>query len=73
MYRIQEGGLKSRVEANRDVIEYPLSMLRRHWRAFHKKINGIQDDYRNNSNNFETKLMRLSENTHHFMNEIIDV
>ena len=46
---------------NRDVIEYPLAMLWRHRTGIHKKINGIRDDYRNNSYNFKAKLMRLSD------------
>ena len=56
-------GLNSKMAANRDVIEYPLAMLWRHWRAFPKKINGIRDVYLNSSN-FETKLIRLSVDIH---------
>ena len=58
---------------NRDVIEYPLAMLWRLRRSFDKKINGISDVYRNNSSNFETKHMRLSEDIYYFITEIIDV
>ena len=55
-YRVTlEGGLNNKMAENSDVIEYSLEMLWRHWRAFHKKINGIHDVYRNNSSNFETK------------------
>ena len=43
--------------ANRDVIEYPLEMLWRHWGAFHKKMSRVRNVYRNNSSNFETRLM----------------
>ena len=39
----------------------------------HKKINGIRDDYRNNSYNFEAKLMRLSDDIHNCLTEIVDV
>ena len=42
-------------------------------KGIQKKINGIRDVYRNNSSNFETKLMRLSEGMHNFITEIIDV
>ena len=59
--------------ANRDVIEYPLAMLWRHRPSIHKKINGIRDDYRNNSYNFETKLMRLSDDMSNCLTEIVDV
>ena len=57
--------------ANRDV-EYPLEMLTS-WACIHKKINWIRDDYRNNSYNFEAKLMRLSDDIHNFITEIVDV
>ena len=39
----------------------------------YKKINGITDDYRNNSFNFEAKLMRLSHDIHNFITEIVDI
>ena len=58
---------------NRDVIESPLAMLWRHRPSIHKKIAGIRDDYRNNSYNFEAKLMRLSDDIHNFITEIVDV
>ena len=57
---------------NRDVIEYPLSMLWRHRRAFTTKLKD-SDDYRNNSYNFEAKLVRLSDDIHNFITEIVDV
>ena len=49
------------------------------WQCFdviggiHKKNDGIRDDYRNNSYNFEAKLMKLSDDIHNFITEIIDV
>ena len=49
---------------NREVIEYQLAMLKRHRRTFTRKLTGIRDDYRNNSYNFEAKLMRLSDDIH---------
>ena len=58
---------------NRDVIEYPLAMLRRHRQSIHKKIAGIRYDYRNNSYNFEAKLMRLSDDMNNCLSEIVDV
>ena len=57
---------------NRDVIEYPLAMLWRHRPSIHKKINGIRDDNRNNSYNFEAKLMRLSDDIDNCLTEIVD-
>ena len=39
----------------------------------HKKINGIRDDYRNKSYNLEAKLMRLFDDIHNFITEIVDV
>ena len=40
----------------------------------HKKINGIRDDYRNNSYNFEAKLMKLSDDIHNYcITKIVDV
>ena len=57
---------------NRDVIEYQLAMLWRH-RRIHKKINRIRDDYRNNSYNFDAKLMRFSDDIHNCLTEIVDV
>ena len=44
-----------------------------HDTGIHKKINEIRDDYRNNSYNFEAKLMRLTDDSHNFITEIIDV
>ena len=38
-----------------------------------KKINGIRQDYRNNSYNFEAKLMRISDDIQNFLTEIVDV
>ena len=59
---------------NGNVIEYPLAMLWRHRPSFQKKINGIRDDYRNNSYNFEAKLIRLSYDTNNnCLTEIADV
>ena len=55
---------------NRDVIEYPLAMLGRHRPNIDKKINGIRDDYRNNSYNFEAKLVRLSDDMNNCLTEI---
>ena len=40
--------------------------------GIHKKINGIRDDYHNNSYNFEAKLMRLSDDIHNCLSEILD-
>ena len=61
------------MEENRDVIEYPLAMLWRHRPNIHKKINEIRDDYRNNSYNFDAKLMRLSDDMKNCLAEIVDV
>ena len=58
---------------NRDVIEYPLANALTSQAGIHKKINGIRDDYRNNSYNFEAKLMRLSDDIHNCLTEIVDV
>ena len=56
--------------ANRDVsADNALTSLA----GIHKKINGVRDDYRNNSYNFDTKLMRLSDDIHNFTTEIVDV
>ena len=38
-----------------------------------QKINGIRDDYRNNSYNFKAKLMRLSDDIHNCLTEIVGV
>ena len=72
VYRIREGGLNSKMAANRDVIEYPLAMLWRHRPSIHKKINGIQTTIVI-TYNFEAKLMRLSDDIHNFITEIVDV
>ena len=58
---------------NNDVIENPLAMLWRHRTSIHKKINGIRDDYHNNSYNFKAKLMRLSDDMDNCLAEIVDV
>ena len=42
VYRIYEGELNSKISENRDVIEYPLSMLWRHRRAFTRKLRGFE-------------------------------
>ena len=43
-------------------------------RAFTRKINGIRDDYRNNSYNFEAELMRPSDDmNNNCLTEIVDV
>ena len=41
--------------------------------GIHKKVNGIRHDYRNNSFNFEAKLMRLSDDFHNCLTGIVDV
>ena len=38
-----------------------------------QKNNGIRDDYRNKSCYFEAKLMRLSDDIHNCITEIVDV
>ena len=58
---------------NSDVIEYPPAMLWRHRPSIYKKINGILDDYRNNSYNFEAKLIRLSDDMNNCLTEIVDI
>ena len=58
---------------NRDIVEYPLAMLWRHRPSIHKKINGIIDEYHNNSYNFEAKLMRLLDDMNNCLTEIVDV
>ena len=37
------------------------------------KTDLFRDDYRNNSYNFEAKLMRLSDDIHNCLTEIVDV
>ena len=41
--------------------------------GIHKKINGIRDDCRNNSYNFEAKLMRLTDDIQNCLTEIVDI
>ena len=58
---------------NRDVISSNSWQCYNFIGDIHKKINGIQDDYGDNSYNFEVKLMRLSDNIHNCLTEIHDV
>ena len=59
---------------NRDVIEYLLATLWRHRRASTTKLTRFETtNVTINSYNFEAKLMRLSDDIHNCLTEIVDV